>query len=116
MFICDRDNAATEYAMLSALFGVGRTIAIAMSGYLAQELGFARYYWLTAALALPGLMLIPMVRQRLIARVLHEWSEGVKLREEFSLRGVFRRSADYPYRRSVPTPGSTTARCTAGGR
>lgn len=66
MFICDKANAATEYAMLSALFAVGRTAAISSSGYLAQELGFASYYWLTAALALPGLALLPMVRARLV--------------------------------------------------
>ncbi|HEX7828289.1 MAG TPA: MFS transporter, partial [Thermoanaerobaculia bacterium] len=65
MFICDRDNAATEYAMLSALFAVGRTVAVMLSGVLAQNLGFAPYYWLTAALALPGLALLPLIRARL---------------------------------------------------
>jgi PAT family beta-lactamase induction signal transducer AmpG len=64
MRICDRANAATEYAMLSALFLVGRTVAIALSGYVAQNLGFARYYWLTAALALPALLLLPRIRDR----------------------------------------------------
>ena len=67
MFICDRENAATEYAMLSALFSIARTLAVALSGYVAQDLGFARYYWLTAALALPGLLLLPRIRGRLAA-------------------------------------------------
>jgi PAT family beta-lactamase induction signal transducer AmpG len=67
MFICDRDNAATEYAVLSALFAVGRTFAVALSGYVAHDLGFASYYWLTAALALPGLALLPTIRGRLAA-------------------------------------------------
>lgn len=67
MFICDRDNAATEYAMLSALFAVARTFAFALSGYFAQDLGYANYYWLTAALALPGLALLPWIRDRLSA-------------------------------------------------
>ncbi len=67
MFICDKDNAATEYAMLSALFTVGRTFAIAISGYVAQDLGFAKYYLLTAALAIPGLALLPLIRERLHA-------------------------------------------------
>jgi PAT family beta-lactamase induction signal transducer AmpG len=65
MFICDRDNAATEYAMLSALFAVARTFAFALSGYFAEDLGYANYYWLTAALALPGLALLPRIRDRL---------------------------------------------------
>jgi PAT family beta-lactamase induction signal transducer AmpG len=67
MLICDRDNAATEYAMLSALFAVARTFAFALSGYFAQDLGYANYYWLTAALALPGLALLPQIRDRLSA-------------------------------------------------
>jgi PAT family beta-lactamase induction signal transducer AmpG len=65
MFICDKANAATEYAMLSAIFAVGRTFAISISGFLAQDLGFAKYYLLTAALALPGLALLPLIRARL---------------------------------------------------
>jgi PAT family beta-lactamase induction signal transducer AmpG len=65
MFICDKANAATEYAMLSAIFAVGRTFAISISGFLARDLGFAKYYLLTAALALPGLALLPLIRTRL---------------------------------------------------
>lgn len=65
MFICDRENAATEYAMLSALFGLGRTIAFALSGYVAESVGFIHYFWITALLALPGLALLPVIRGRL---------------------------------------------------
>jgi MFS transporter, PAT family, beta-lactamase induction signal transducer AmpG len=65
MFICDKANAATEYAMLSAIFALGRTLAFAISGYVAEDLGFAKYYLLTAALALPGLALLPLIRARL---------------------------------------------------
>ena len=50
---------------LSALFAAGRTFAFALSGYLAKDLGYANYYWLTAALALPGLALLPRIRDRL---------------------------------------------------
>ena len=68
MFICDKANAATEYAMLSAVFALGRTAAIAISGFLAEDLGYANYYLLTAALALPGLALLPLIRARLALR------------------------------------------------
>ena len=69
MFICDRDNAATEYAMLSAIFAISRTGAGMVSGFFAQDLGYARYYWLTAALALPGLLLLPLIRERVRGKV-----------------------------------------------
>lgn len=65
MFICDRENAATEYAALSGLFVLARTIAQSVSGFGAANLGFATYYWLTVALALPGLLLLPFIRDRL---------------------------------------------------
>jgi PAT family beta-lactamase induction signal transducer AmpG len=65
MAICDKENAATEYAMLSAVFGLSRTLAGAFSGYLAEDLGFALYFAATAVVALPGLALVPVVRRRL---------------------------------------------------
>lgn len=65
MFVCDKANAATEYAALSAVFAVSRTLAATISGYFADRMGFAPYFWLTAALALPGLALLPLIRQRI---------------------------------------------------
>ncbi|HEX2062498.1 MAG TPA: MFS transporter [Thermoanaerobaculia bacterium] len=64
MYICDRENAATEYAILSATFALPRTFIGSTSGILAEQMGYAGYYWLTAALALPGLALLPLIRAR----------------------------------------------------
>jgi PAT family beta-lactamase induction signal transducer AmpG len=64
MYVCDKENAATEYAALSAVFALSRTIAGAFSGYFAQKMGFGPYFLVTAALALPGLALLPLIRQR----------------------------------------------------
>lgn len=65
MSICDKANAATEYAMLSAVFGLSRTVAGSLSGYFATDLGFATYFWITMLFALPGLALVVAVRRRL---------------------------------------------------
>ena len=65
MFICDRDNAATEYAMLSAVFGLSRTVAGMLSGFGADNLGWTEYFWLTVALGLPALLLLPTIRKPL---------------------------------------------------
>lgn len=64
MYICDRENAATEYAALTAIFGISRTLAGMFSGAFAKELGFGTYFLVTAALALPGLALLPLIRER----------------------------------------------------
>jgi PAT family beta-lactamase induction signal transducer AmpG len=65
MAICDRTRAATEYALLSALFGLSRSLIGTFSGISAQSLGYAPFFWITVALGLPGLLCIPFVRPRL---------------------------------------------------
>ena len=64
MYICDRENAATEYAVLTATFALPRTFIGSTSGVFVESLGYTGYFWLTAALALPGLLLLPLIRAR----------------------------------------------------
>lgn len=42
--------------------------------------------------------------QQLLARVLREWTEGVDVREEFAIKGVFQRDPLYASRGRVPRP------------
>jgi MFS transporter, PAT family, beta-lactamase induction signal transducer AmpG len=62
MSICDKSHAATQYALLSALFGLTRVMAGAVSGVAAEALGYASYFTLTFALSWPALLLIPRVQ------------------------------------------------------
>jgi MFS transporter, PAT family, beta-lactamase induction signal transducer AmpG len=62
MAICDRERAATEYALLTAVFGLtGRLVGMA-SGYVAEAFGYAGYFWITVALGIPVLFLLPFIR------------------------------------------------------
>lgn len=63
MSICDRERAATEYALLSAAYGLTGTLIAGASGYLAQTLGYATYFWLTVALGLPPLVIVMRARR-----------------------------------------------------
>jgi MFS transporter, PAT family, beta-lactamase induction signal transducer AmpG len=65
MAICDKRLAATEYAMLTAIFGLSRSIAGTLSGVAADSMGYAGFFWLTVALGVPGLLLLPHVRREL---------------------------------------------------
>ncbi len=65
MAICDRERAATEYAMLTAAFGLSRVLIGTPSGWIAQNAGYAAYFWLTVFLGIPGLLLVPFVKGRL---------------------------------------------------
>jgi PAT family beta-lactamase induction signal transducer AmpG len=62
MSICDRDRAATEYALLSAAYGLTGTIMASLSGWLAQHAGYTLYFWFTVLLGIPPLLLIPLIR------------------------------------------------------
>ncbi|MDQ7779702.1 MAG: MFS transporter [Planctomycetota bacterium] len=63
MSICHKQFAATQYAVLSALFGLGRSLAGAASGYGASRFGYGSYFALTFLLALPAFALLPWVRK-----------------------------------------------------
>ena len=53
--ICDRQHAATQFALLSSLFALGRWGAGLPSGYLVEALGYPTFFALCAtAMALPG--------------------------------------------------------------
>jgi PAT family beta-lactamase induction signal transducer AmpG len=62
MAICDREYAATQYALLSAAFSLTRFVAGTFSGFLAQSMGYTNYFWLTLFLGIPGLLLVPLIR------------------------------------------------------
>ena len=62
MHICDKERAATEYALLSATFGLTRTVAGAFSGWGTSHLGYATYFAFTFLLAFPAFALLPWVK------------------------------------------------------
>ena len=62
MHVCDREHAATQYALLSALFGLTRSLSAPLTGVAAAHLGYAMYFALTFGLALPAYALLPWIR------------------------------------------------------
>lgn len=59
-----RAHTATQYALLTALVAVGRTLLASMSGYGAAALGWPLFFLMTAAAALPGLALLAWLQRR----------------------------------------------------
>ncbi len=62
MTLSARRFAATQFALLTALYRLGGIAAGALSGVLAERLGYADYFLLTFVLALPAFALIPWIR------------------------------------------------------
>lgn len=54
----NRDYTATQFALLTALSAVGRTLLSASSGWFADSLGWVPFFLLTTGAAMPGLLLL----------------------------------------------------------
>jgi MFS transporter, PAT family, beta-lactamase induction signal transducer AmpG len=66
--LTDRRFTATQYALLSSLMGVPRVLASAPTGWLAQELGWAGFFFACGIIAIPGLMLLRWMRRLMPAQ------------------------------------------------
>ncbi|MGH7535628.1 MAG: MFS transporter [Gemmatimonadales bacterium] len=62
MTLCDKRYAATQFALLSAVYRLAGIAAGAISGIMAERLGYASYFLLTFGLALPAFGLLPWLR------------------------------------------------------
>jgi PAT family beta-lactamase induction signal transducer AmpG len=62
MSVCERRYAATQFALLSAIFALSRWVAGLLSGVLAERLGFGSYFMLTFLMGIPAFALLPRVR------------------------------------------------------
>lgn len=58
MGLCNKRYSATQYALLSSLMAVPRTLMQAPSGYLVEAMGWELYFLLAAAMTIPGLLLL----------------------------------------------------------
>jgi PAT family beta-lactamase induction signal transducer AmpG len=56
--LCSLDFTATQYALLSSLAVVGRTILSASGGALADAFGWTPFFAISTAACLPGLLLL----------------------------------------------------------
>jgi PAT family beta-lactamase induction signal transducer AmpG len=62
MSVCERRYAATQFALLTAVFALSRWAAGLISGVLAERLGFGPYFFLTFLMGLPAYGLLRRVR------------------------------------------------------
>ena len=63
--LCEnRDYTATQFALLSALSAVGRTVLSASAGWFADALGWVPFFLLTTGAAVPGLVLLWWLARR----------------------------------------------------
>ncbi|MEP7207123.1 MAG: MFS transporter [Casimicrobiaceae bacterium] len=65
MAIVRKDRAATEYALLSSVFALSRSVSGWVGGLGAQSMGYGNWFLLTFFLAFPAYLLLPWVARML---------------------------------------------------
>ncbi len=55
---------ATQYALLSALMAIPRTVLSSPTGWMAQEMGWEGFFLFCTLIAVPGMALIPLLTRR----------------------------------------------------
>jgi MFS transporter, PAT family, beta-lactamase induction signal transducer AmpG len=65
MAIVQKERAATEYALLSSVFALSRSVAGWVGGIGASSMGYANWFLLTFFLAFPAYLLLPWVSRML---------------------------------------------------
>ncbi len=63
--LCSVQHTATQYALLSSLSSVGRTVLASPGGWLAQQISWMGFFAFTTVAALPGLVLLLYLMRRL---------------------------------------------------
>jgi len=64
MALCNHRYTATQFALLSALAAIGRVFVGPPSGHLVEWLGWTEFYFITFLAALPGLVLLYMLKTK----------------------------------------------------
>jgi PAT family beta-lactamase induction signal transducer AmpG len=67
MRICQKQHAAVQYALLTAIYNLAGSLLRMVSGLLTEQLGYAGFFALTAAFALPAFAFLPGARRWLAA-------------------------------------------------
>jgi PAT family beta-lactamase induction signal transducer AmpG len=59
MSLCSAQFSATQYALLSSLFGASRDVLVAPAGIIAAATGWPLFFLISTAAAIPGMLLLP---------------------------------------------------------
>ncbi len=62
MRICQKEHAAVQYALVTAIYALAGSLISVPSGWLTDQVGYAQYFALTALYALPAFLFLPRAR------------------------------------------------------
>jgi PAT family beta-lactamase induction signal transducer AmpG len=64
--LCNLNYTATQYALLSSLSNVGRTIMSAPAGYIVDSYGWVNFIWITSFVGIPAIILLYMMKDNIL--------------------------------------------------
>jgi len=67
--LCSPAYTATQYALLSSLAALGRTLVASIAGVLAERMGWKLFFYSTTVATLPALLLLIWIARRTRARL-----------------------------------------------
>ena len=62
--LCNKKYTATQYALLSSIMGVARTILSSPSGYLVSSIGWTYFFLISTIFGIPGLIILIWMKQK----------------------------------------------------
>lgn len=77
MALCNHNFTATQFALLSALASLGRVFVGPASGVLVEEFGWLLFFLITFLAAIPGVVLLWKMRERVLSLEKGEGGQGV---------------------------------------
>lgn len=78
MSLCNKNYAASQYALLSALSSVGRVYIGPIAGYAAASFGWANFFLAAVLLHIPSMMLICYLRQSILSYEQESFSSNTR--------------------------------------
>jgi len=66
MALCNKRYSATQFALLSSLAALGAVVISPTSGYVVEAVGWPTFFFITTLVAIPGLVLLWLLRNDII--------------------------------------------------
>tara|TARA_B100000989_G_scaffold283550_1_gene249532 strand:- start:469 stop:1755 length:1287 start_codon:yes stop_codon:yes gene_type:complete len=62
--LCNKEYTATQYALLSSIMGIARTILSSPSGYMVSSLGWTYFFLISTIFGIPGLLILIWMKKK----------------------------------------------------
>ena len=66
--LCNKNYTGTQYALLSSIMGLARTVLSSPSGYLVESFGWTNFFILSTFLGIPAILVLFWMKKKLSFR------------------------------------------------